>query len=68
MDNISASDAKNNFRAPLEKVQTDPVIISRHGRPIAVVMSATEFDAHMSRKVESAEQIQPSGDSVDFSS
>ena len=54
MDTISASDAKNQFSALLDKVQTEPVIISKHGRPVAVVMSASEFDAHVSFKAEIA--------------
>lgn len=67
MDTISASAAKNQFRTLLNKVQTEPVIISRHGSPIAVVMSAAEFDAHVSRKLEAAGQTQTARDSVDFS-
>jgi len=54
MDTISASDAKNQFSALLDKVQTEPVIISKHGRPVAVMMSASEFDAHVSFKAEIA--------------
>jgi prevent-host-death family protein len=52
MDTIAASYAKNRFRALLDKVQVEPVIISRHGKPIAVVMSAVEFDTHLSFKPE----------------
>lgn len=48
MDTISASDAKNRFRALLDKVQLEPVIISRNGRPVATVMSTVEFDTRLS--------------------
>lgn len=52
MDTISASAAKNRFSALLDKVQLEPVIISKHGRPIAVVMSAVEFDMRLSSRTE----------------
>ncbi len=42
MDMISASNAKNGFSALLDKVQTEPVIISRNGKAVAVLMSAGE--------------------------
>jgi prevent-host-death family protein len=58
MDTISASDAKNQFSALLDKVQTQPVIISKHGRPVAVVMSASDFDAHVSFKPEHTERVE----------
>ena len=48
MDTISASDAKNRFSTLLGKVQTEPVIISKHGKPVAIVMSAVEFDKRLS--------------------
>jgi prevent-host-death family protein len=47
MDTISASDAKNRFSTLIDKVQTEPVIISRHGRPVAVVMSAVESETRL---------------------
>jgi prevent-host-death family protein len=56
MDTISASDAKNRFRALLDKVALEPVIISRHGRPLAVMMSAVEFDARLSAKAEAQDR------------
>jgi prevent-host-death family protein len=58
MDTITASEAKNQFSALLHKVQTEPVIISRHGRPVAVLMSASEFDAHMSFKLEATRRTE----------
>jgi prevent-host-death family protein len=54
MDTISAADAKNGFSALLDKVQAGPVIISRRGAPIAVVMSIAEFDAHLRSRLESS--------------
>ena len=49
---IPASVAKTNFGALLEKVQREPLMISKNGRPVAVLMSMDEFDAHQRRKLE----------------
>lgn len=49
---IPASEAKTNFGALLEKVQREPLTISKNGRPVAVLMSMDEFDAHQRRKLE----------------
>ena len=60
MDTISASDAKIRFRALLNRVQTGPVIISKHGRPVAVMMSATEFDERLhSRQIGEPVELRP---------
>lgn len=56
MDTMSASDAKNRFKELLAKVQAEPVVISKHGRPVAVVMSPAEFDTRLSFKPEAAEE------------
>ena len=47
MDTISASDAKNRFSELLDKVQAEPVIISKHGRAVAIVMSLVEFEMRL---------------------
>ena len=49
---IPASEAKTNFGALLEKVQREPLTISKNGRPVAVLMSMDEFDAHQRCKLE----------------
>ena len=43
---IPAAEAKTNFGALLEKVQREPLMISKKGRPVAVLMSMDEFEAH----------------------
>lgn len=43
-DTMSASDAKNNFGELLEFARKNPVKIERNGRPVAVVVSAEEFE------------------------
>ena len=49
---IPAAEAKTNFGALLEKVQREPLMISKKGRPVAVLMSMDEFEAHQRIKLE----------------
>jgi prevent-host-death family protein len=44
MQTVSATYAKQNFAAMLDAAQHEPVMIKRHGRDIAVLMSAVEYD------------------------
>ena len=43
MKAISAKDAKNHFGELMDTVQREPVRISKHGRPVAVVISEAEY-------------------------
>ena len=43
MKTIAAKDAKNKFGEMLDTVQREPLIIEKHGRAVAVVMSAQEY-------------------------
>ena len=43
MKAIAAKEAKNNFGEMLDTVQREPIIIEKHGRAVAVVMSAQEY-------------------------
>ena len=52
MDTVPAADAKTNFGALLDKVQREPVTISKNGRAVAVVMSATAFEDHQRLRLE----------------
>lgn len=45
MQNISARDAKARFGQLLELAQFEPVIIEKHGREVAVVISREEFES-----------------------
>ena len=49
---IPAAEAKTNFGALLEKVQREPIAISKKGRLVAVLMSMDEFEAHQRLKLE----------------
>jgi prevent-host-death family protein len=44
MQTVSATHAKQNFAAMLDLSQREPVMIQRHERDIAVLMSAVEYD------------------------
>ena len=49
---IPAAEAKTHFGALLEKVQREPLTISKKGRPVAVLMSMDEFETHQRLKLE----------------
>jgi len=49
---IPAAEAKTNFGALLEKVQREPLTISKKGRLVAVLMSMDEFETHQRLKLE----------------
>jgi prevent-host-death family protein len=44
MDTVSAVDAKTHFGALLDTAQANPVQISKHGRPVAYVLSSAEYE------------------------
>lgn len=52
METIAAADAKTNFGALLDKAQREPVMISKNGRAVAVLMSAAEFEEQQRLKLE----------------
>jgi len=45
MQNVSAHDAKARFGQLLDTARHEPVVIERHGRAVAVVVSKEEYDA-----------------------
>lgn len=44
MEIINALEAKNQFGHLLDMVQSHPVQINRHGRPIAYMLSKSEYE------------------------
>jgi prevent-host-death family protein len=44
MKTMAAKEAKQSFGQLLDDAQREPVRIERNGRPVAVVMSAVEFE------------------------
>ncbi len=57
MKTIQATDAKNRFGEMLEDAISEPVIIQKNGRDVAVLMSKAEFDLHY-RAVSKKELVQ----------
>ena len=43
MRHVTALEAKNRFGQLLDSAQREPVTIEKHGRPVAVVVSAEDF-------------------------
>lgn len=52
MSTIAAREAKTRFGEMLDAAQREPVIIEKHGRRVAVVLSASEYDALLDMKRE----------------
>jgi prevent-host-death family protein len=44
MRSISATEAKQNLASVLDTAQREPVVIRRHDRDVAVVLSAVEYE------------------------
>ena len=43
METIAAREAKNHFGELMDKVQRMPVLIEKHGRPAAIILSFEEY-------------------------
>lgn len=52
MHNVSAHDAKAGFGQLLDTARREPVVIERHGRAVAVVLSKEDFDELNAMKLE----------------
>ena len=48
MEKMNATDAKREFGEVLLKAQKEPVAISKNGKPVAVMMSATDYETLVS--------------------
>ena len=44
MKNITANEAKQSFGQVMETAQREPVLIRKHNRPAAVILSPQEYD------------------------
>ncbi len=44
MINIAAREARANFGELMDTAQREPISIEKHGRPVAVLMSAAEYE------------------------
>ncbi len=52
METLTASDAKREFGDLLLKVQSTPVGINKNGKPVAVMLSYTEYEQLAAYKTE----------------
>ena len=52
MERLNATDAKREFGELLLKAQKEPVGINKNGKPVAVVVSASEYEDFQSLKEE----------------
>jgi prevent-host-death family protein len=57
MKSIQATEAKNRFGEMLEDAISEPIVIQKNGRDVAVLMSKAEFDLHY-RTVSKKELVQ----------
>lgn len=52
MRTMSANEAKRHFGELLDTARREPVSVEKHGRPVAVVMSAEDYDEIQQAKLE----------------
>ncbi len=68
---MSSKEAKNNFGKMMENVQREPIVITKHGRASAVLMSAEDYRQIKLEKLRASlatgEQQAKNGDFVKFS-
>lgn len=57
MRTVSATEAKQGFAALLDTAQREPVVIRRHERDIAVLVSADEFERLRDLHVRDLEEL-----------
>jgi antitoxin Phd len=50
MKTVSATDAKQRLAALLDAAQREPILIRRHNRDVAVIMSAEEYEKIRGKK------------------
>ena len=52
MRKMASGEAKNRFGELLDAAQREPVTIEKHGRPVAVVVSAEDYEEMEAAKLE----------------
>lgn len=50
MEKVTAAEAKQKFGQVMDNAQLGPVQITKHGRPLAVVISAHEYEQDQAQK------------------
>ncbi len=71
MKTVAAKEAKTRFGVLMDTVQHEPVTIEKHGRPVAVVLSAREYEemkmALLRAKLAIGEEQANRGEFADYS-
>jgi prevent-host-death family protein len=57
MRTISATEAKQNFAALIDSAQREPIIIRRHNRDLAVVVSPRDFERIRRANIEELKRL-----------
>jgi prevent-host-death family protein len=57
MKTVSATEAKQRLAALLDAAQREPVLIRRHDRDVAVIMSAEEYERIRGANVEELDRL-----------
>jgi len=52
MINMTSTEAKTHFGALLDMAQRNPVTIQKKGRPVAVILSESEYKAYQQLKLQ----------------
>ncbi len=52
MKTMSANEAKKHFGELLDTARREPVTVEKHGRPVAVMMSAEDYDEYQKAKLD----------------
>jgi antitoxin Phd len=53
----TSAEAQNQFGQLLDTVQREPVVITRHGRPTALVLSARELEEYRNFRVQRRKKL-----------
>ncbi len=56
MKTVASTAAKSHFGALLDTAQREPVAIHKQGRPVAVIVSYQEYQAHERLKLEALQR------------
>ena len=56
METISASDAKREFGEMILKAQKGPIGINKNGKPVAVMVSASDFEDYQAERREALQR------------
>ena len=62
MITVTSVEAQNKFGQLLDTAQREPVIITRHGRPAAYMISPQDMKEFQEARAQSGDQVKPARD------